>query len=550
MKKVFDNACFLGYVNQVSPQGVRIHFPSSKLLNNFRYEGTLFNGANVGDFVVIEGVRYGFLARIVDLSLPDSERKSIDEKSIHESESIFHPIATAELLLSFDLYCPDKLEKTVAHFPPIGAKVFACSENLLKDYIKSFGAQDDECCNIYAEIGSLSSHRLPCNVSINSIFNRHCAIVGTTGGGKSWTVARLIENILEKTNDKIILIDATGEYNNQSFLNSVVGIDSYFDCKYLSNADFCLLFQESSPNTVAALCDAIHSLKLRSLVPKEFSGQKIGMPQRDIQKLIHSHIHEFTNMTFDLSCLPQQIENECVRINNKGIYEQDSFKLGYCSHLIARVNLFLCNNVFTNALGINKKTEAKDIIDVIKEFLKSDKQILRLGFENLPFDFSVREVIVDLIAGHLLKEARTRIFCEHPLLLFIDEAHQFTNKRINADDATSFSLKNIDSIAKECRKYGLFLCLATQMPRDIPIGTLSQIGTFIVHRLINDQDRKTIENACSSASRTSLALLPVLGAGEALLLGVDFPMPLTLKIKAPIHRPNSKTPVLSKAQKQ
>ena len=82
------------------------------------------------------------------------------------------------------------------------------------------------------------------------------------------------------------------------------------------------------------------------------------------------------------------------------------------------------------------------------------------------------------------------------------------------------------------------------MPRDIPIGTLSQVGTFIVHRLINDQDRKTIESACSSANRASLSLLPALGAGEALLLGVDFPMPLVLKIKTPTNRPNSRTPAL------
>lgn len=548
MNRVFDNACFLGYVNQVSPQGVRIHFPSSKLLNNFRYEGTLFNGANVGDFVVIEGVRYGFLARIVDLSLPDSERKSIDEKSIHESESIFHPIATAELLLSFDLYCPEKLEKTISHFPPLGAKVFACSENLLKNCIKLFGAQIDDQSNVYAEIGVLTSHRLPCAISINSIFNRHCAVVGTTGGGKSWTVARLIENLLAETNHKIILVDATGEYTNQQFLNSIVGEDSYFDCRHLSNSDFCLLFQESSPNTVAVLCDAIHSLKLKSIVPGEFSGKKTGKSQLDIQKLIHSHIHEFTDMSFDLSHLPEQIENECIKIHSSGKYELDSFKLGYCSHLITRVNLFLRNDVFTNALGIKKKDGVKDIIDVIDDFIRSDQQLLRLGFEKLSFDYSVREVIVDFIAGYLLNKARNRSFCECPLLLFIDEAHQFTNKRINTDEASSFSLKNIDSIAKECRKYGLFLCLSTQMPRDIPIGTLSQIGTFIVHRLINDQDRRTIESACSSANKNSLSLLPVLGAGEALLLGVDFPMPLTLKIKAPTNPPNSKTPKLTRVR--
>lgn len=50
-------------------------------------------------------------------------------------------------------------------------------------------------------------------------------------------------------------------------------------------------------------------------------------------------------------------------------------------------------------------------------------------------------------------------------------------------------LDSFDQIAKECRKHGLFLCLATQMPRDIPQGTLSQMGTFIVHRLINPFDK-------------------------------------------------------------
>ena len=129
-------------------------------------------------------------------------------------------------------------------------------------------------------------------------------------------------------------------------------------------------------------------------------------------------------------------------------------------------------------------------------------------------------------------------------MLFIDEAHQFLNKRINADDNTTFSLQSIDLIAKECRKYGLFLCLATQMPRDIPIGTLSQMGTFIVHRLINEKDKQSIENAASSANKNALSFLPILGEGEALLVGVDFPMPLLIKIDKPITPPESETPRL------
>ena len=89
---------------------------------------------------------------------------------------------------------------------------------------------------------------------------------------------------------------------------------------------------------------------------------------------------------------------------------------------------------------------------------------------------------------------------------------------------------------------GLFLCLATQMPRDIPPGTLSQMGTFIVHRLINPYDKEAIENACSSANKNSLSFLPILGESEAILMGVDFPMPVILKINKPSIEPHSKTP--------
>ena len=84
------------------------------------------------------------------------------------------------------------------------------------------------------------------------------------------------------------------------------------------------------------------------------------------------------------------------------------------------------------------------------------------------------------------------------------------------------------------------------MPRDIPLGTLSQIGTFIVHRLINEQDKKAVENAASAANRNSLSFLPILGEGEALIIGVDFPMPLTIKINAPQRVPDSQTSKLKK----
>ena len=272
---------------------------------------------------------------------------------------------------------------------------------------------------------------------------------------------------------------------------------------------------------------------------------------------ISEHTKDLVNSEFDITELPNQIRNECVKQDKSGNYASDDFKLGYCSHLIGRVNNFLNNIAIKLAFGIEKHVSKCDIIDSINNFCNKDNKdnnndnngnndrLLRIGFETLPYDFAIREVVVDFIANKLLNEARKDTFRNSPLVLFIDEAHQFLNKKINADDDTELYLQNIELIAKETRKYGLFLCLSTQMPRDIPLGLLSQMGTFIVHRLINELDKKAVMNATQSASGGLLSFLPVLGEGEVILFGIDFPMPLLLKIDAPKKAPNSNTPKLS-----
>jgi hypothetical protein len=546
--KPFSHNYFIGYINEVTPQYVKVHFPSSNLLHTFHHEGVNFAGGNVGNFIVIEGEEYGFLARITELNLPDSERKEINEKAILEDSTIFHPSGKAELLLTFSIFDPDKTQKTVTQYPHIGAKVYACSDEQIAKYIKEFGNKDGN-NTIYAPIGKLTSNNAICNVSLDSLFGRHCAVVGTTGGGKSWTVAKLIEQVVQYTNNKVILIDATGEYAGINAQHCIMGNDAYFSFKELTNSEFCFLFREHSPNTSNALCEAINTLKLIHLNQMD-DGIKNGKNVTEINKIISDNICNLSGCEFDIKQLPIQIKNECVKQGSKGIYEEDNFKLGYCSHLISRVNIFLQNPTIQNVLGIDDSSQYhNEINEEIRNYVTNSRfQILRIGFEKLSYDLAIREIIVDFISSNLLKMSRDGKFKKTPIILFIDEAHQFLNKRISADDDSSFYLQNIEFIAKEARKYGLFLCLSTQMPRDIPIGILSQMGTFIVHRLINDLDKKAIENAASSANRSVLSFLPILGEGEALLIGVDFPMPLMLKIDEPQRKPNSNTPRLLKRE--
>jgi DNA helicase HerA-like ATPase len=191
-------------------------------------------------------------------------------------------------------------------------------------------------------------------------------------------------------------------------------------------------------------------------------------------------------------------------------------------------------------------TQSKDLKEGIEDFLLGDKRVLRLDFSKVSFDYQVREILVNAIGTFMLEQARNWHYKEKPVIVFIDEAHQFLNKSIGDEYFSAKPLDSFEQISKEARKYGLFLCIATQMPRDIPLGTLSQMGTFIVHRLINEQDKKDVESAASAANRNSLSFLPILGEGEALLIGVDFPMPLTIKVNAPKRKPDSKTPKLKK----
>lgn len=202
---------------------------------------------------------------------------------------------------------------------------------------------------------------------------------------------------------------------------------------------------------------------------------------------------------------------------------------------------------YNSIFGFKKQisANAKELKGAINEFIAGDKRILRLDFSKVSFDYQVREILVNAIGSFLLEEARIGKYKENPLIVFIDEAHQFLNKSIADEYFAAKPLDAFEHISKEARKYGLFVCIATQMPRDIPLGTLSQMGSFIVHRLINEQDKKAVESAASAANRNSLSFLPILGEGEALLVGVDFPMPLTVKIAEPQHKPDSNTPRLS-----
>ncbi|WP_454247900.1 ATP-binding protein [Pseudomonas sp. F-14 TE3623] len=175
------------------------------------------------------------------------------------------------------------------------------------------------------------------------------------------------------------------------------------------------------------------------------------------------------------------------------------------------------------------------------ELLDDDAKLLRVCLSAVGYEFNAREVVANAIGRMLLQRARADAFRTNPLLVILDEAHNFLGKSVGSED----DLQNLDAfemIAKEGRKYGLNICLATQRPRDITEGVLSQMGTMLVHRLTNDRDRDVVERACGEIDRSAAAFLPNLKQSEVAIVGVDFPIPVTIQIDRPSQPPLSDGP--------
>lgn len=584
----FRHEYFLGYINQVLPQFVKVHFPSSVLLNGFTHYGQEFNGGLVGNFVVIEGEKYGFLGQITELSLPESERLSLNEKAFQTSD--FHPTGKIEILLSFDLYDPFTVKKGLTAYPNIGAKVFVSSGELVQEYMSRFGVKEGESSDAIKLGHLVSNPSTEVKVNLQSVFGRHCAVVGTTGGGKSYTVSKLVESLINSEN-KAILIDATGEYSSFDKLNNCqeckLGVDCHFHYSNLSVSDLFVMFRPSGQVQQPILLEAINSLKLAAILEREsasynptttnsivtynFKGKnskdmsidlddgcvvkqgKKTLPFNRLCAKYSNELNDFNKTNFNIQKLTKQINNECFQIfGDEWGRTIDNRNQGNASSLILRIHQALSDPEFKKVFGFDNVFK-KDVIPEIQNFIKpnSTNTLLRIAFDSVPFSFQIREIVANALGSFLLKTARDGSFdskkdaSKKPMVLLIDEAHQFVNKTIRDEYFESVRLDAFDLIAKECRKHGLFLCIATQIPRDIPHGTLSQMGTFIVHRLINHNDKEAISNACSSANRNTLEFLPILGEGEAILTGVDFPMPVVIKFGLPQNEPNSKTPKLT-----
>ncbi len=556
---LFSGLRSVGSISSVSASYAKVNLSKAGMPSGTVYGGVRYGLGEVSEFVLIEGERSAVFGRITEVKLPESERLSVEDEAGVGVD--VHALAFVQLLATVSLRSL-RVISGIEAYPRLGDKVYSAPHSFIAKIPELMSIKEGEEHQepkVSLRIGHIkNAPETAISITPEKLFGRHCAVLGATGGGKSYTLSRLLEEC-RKHKSKLILLDATGEYRDlagdvehfhigQPFERAPGSTVCSIPPSCFQEQDFIALFEPSGKVQGPKLRAAIRSLKLTKLEPTlaNASGvlEKINKPKAPIaaQELKHAKALEDPQTPFDPGNLTDQLRQECTFPSAN--YGKDPTKWGdhsesdynYCLTLITRI----AGTLYSSALAPVFQPSGDKLTEAIDKFLKPENtnRILRICLSGILTDFNAREVITNAIARYLLGLAREGTFRASPLILFLDEAHSFVGKSMGSDDFKT-KLDAFEIIAKEGRKYGLNLCLATQRPRDIPEGVISQMGTLLVHRLTNDKDRDMVERACGEIDRSASSFLPNLQPGEVALLGVDFPIPMTIQIAMPTTKPKS-----------
>lgn len=546
---------FMGMVSAVSASHARVNLRTAGEPSGSHFESFRYGRGEVGEFVLIEGQTSLVLGKLVEVRLPETERKGLALE--RASNDVIGNIQFLGAVRS------DSLQVTpgVATYPRLGDRVYGAPHEFVSRIPSLMERSSEKDAPITLRLGRIGgSNGSELSARPERLFGRHCAVLGATGGGKSWTLARLIEEC-SRYEAKLILFDATGEYRSLDaghVRHCHIGtphqlgkgsLECSLPPRAFQESDFFALFEPSERSQGPKLRAAVRSLRIashvKSLAP---SGLllKANRTRKPIEILYekYSDVAEDPRAPFSVEHLSRQVLEECVwptgRPNTDCYGSYDESAQSYCLPLVTRIDAYVRSAAL--ACVFRPDIFSYDLDDIISQFIDDQKhRVLRLCLSGLRPEFRARELIVNAIGRILLDWARSGRFRGRPLLAFLDEAHNFLGRSIGTEDS-AVKLDAFELIAREGRKFGLNICLASQRPRDLTEGVLSQMGTLIVHRLTNDRDRDIVERSCGEIDRSASAFLPNLKPGEAIIIGADFPIPLAVQIMQPTTTPISDGP--------
>ena len=557
----------IGEIDSISGNSISV-----KLFDNIKsnmpvIDGVVYRVGQIGSFVRIPlgyANLYGIVTQIGSAAIPESLREAVIRDYDYLTNTRWINIVLAGEQVG------KRFERGVTQYPTTGDKVHLITINDL-DII--YGGYEEA---YSITVGNISvSESLDAKIDLDKLISRHCAIVGSTGSGKSNSVSVLLEAIAKRNfpSSRILVIDPHGEYNDAlSKYSRVIETSPKDDKNKLYIPFWALPFNELIKIFSGNLTDANREYIREKVVEAKISSaieNKIDVAIESITsdspipfsiKRLWFELDDFERKTFlaDRITVSEKLkkgEIETLKSNEyppAGLGSSPPFLnqkakglLGFLDSMRNKLNdssysfLFAPGDLTPDIQG--KIT--KDIDSLFYDWLGNLLPITILDLSGIPSEImsSISGTLLKIIYDGLFWGVNTKVGGKNqPLLIVLEEAHSY----LKAGEH-SISSRTVQMIAKEGRKYGVGLLLVTQRPSELDETVLSQCGTMIALRMNNSKDRGHIRSAVQDELQSIVDLLPSLRTGEALISGEAVKIPSRVKFFKISNAPKSSDPKAS-----
>ena len=380
----------------------------------------------------------------------------------------------------------------------------------------------------------------------DKFFQRHAALLGSTGSGKSWTVVTILERAKDLPSANLVVFDLHGEYANLSYATHlrVTGPDDigkkdpsllYLPYWLLNSEELQAMFIDrsefSAHNQVMVFQDQVLASKRQKL---EASGKRDIISALTINAPVPFSIEEVVTALTEL--------NDEMDQGARGLKQGKFF--GQFSRLLVRLGAKLNDKrygfLFQAPAALHTYEALHGIAAQLMDWTGENHRVKVIDFSEVPAD--VLPVIVGLVARLIYQvQFWTPQPSRVPIALVCDEAHLYLPQRAEPDAPEKRALENFERIAKEGRKYGVALLVVSQRPSDVSDTILSQCNNFVALRLTNGEDQAKVRRLMPDSLEGFMDMLPVLDIGEALIVGDAVLLPSRVRITEPSIKPLSAT---------
>ena len=502
---------------------------SSKVIisiNGDLIESNQLNLAQIGTILRIVTSKSIVVAMVGSLKIAQADRRG-NSTGCTATLNIMGEITTNETTRE------TKFFRGVRTYPVLGEAAY----NMSPLELSTIFNREGEAC---IDVGRLQQdNSIIAKVRVDDLLSKHFAILGSTGSGKSCTVALVLQAILDANpQGHVVLFDPHNEYS-KSFgdkAEAITGDTLDLPLWIFDFVETCELLCSDIEDHAREEEEILHDVILKAKQLFDRSLQKNDVSSQLNLDDLEAELQRSTHISLD-SPVPYRIRDVVKLVDHNMGKLENANNLAPYKRLKRRINSIIADPRY--GFIFKNQTSPRPIEDLVGRIFRlpvNGKPISCLDFSSIPSE--MLNIVVSVVS-RLAFELATWSERKLPILLVCEEAHRYIPK----DRSLGFhsTRRIISRIAKEGRKYGVSLAIVSQRPSELEPSTLSQCSTIFSMRLSNEVDQKFVEAAVPDGATELLSFLPSLGVAEAMVFGesVNLPMRVILNNLAAEFRPHS-----------